>query len=72
VRKILIGLGSLLSFLGFGVSLNNWASLGIIFVLVTIAILLRIRTEEKVLLEQFGTGYADYMKKTRRLIPWIY
>ena len=64
--------GSLLSFLGFGISLNSWASLGIIFVLVTAAMLLRIRTEEKLLLEQFGAEYENYIKKTWRLIPGIY
>ena len=64
--------GSLVSFLGFGISLNSWVSLGIILILVTGAMLLRIRTEEKVLLDQFGSEYEAYMRKTRRLIPWIY
>lgn len=28
--------------------------------------------EEKLLTDQFGTEYSDYMNKTYRLIPWIY
>ncbi len=32
----------------------------------------RINIEEEVLIEQFGQDYIDYMKKTKRLIPFIY
>lgn len=64
--------GSLLSFIGFGISLNNWFSLIIISIPVTVAMLNRIKIEERLLLDQFGAEYADYMKKTYRLVPWIY
>ena len=36
------------------------------------AILYRINIEEKLLIDQFNGEYLDYMKKTYRLIPWIY
>lgn len=32
----------------------------------------KIRIKEKLLKDQFGADYSDYMKKTYRLIPWIY
>jgi protein-S-isoprenylcysteine O-methyltransferase Ste14 len=64
--------GMLLTFIGFGMSLNNWASLIIIIIPVTWATIYRIKIEEKVLLEQFGKEYEEYMKKTTRLIPRIY
>lgn len=32
----------------------------------------RINQEEKILLEAFGEEYRDYMKRTKRLIPYIY
>jgi len=64
--------GSLLSFLGFGLSLNNWLSLIIIFVPVLVTFINRINIEEKLLQKQFGTEYSDYKKKTKRLIPMIY
>jgi protein-S-isoprenylcysteine O-methyltransferase Ste14 len=64
--------GSLVSFLGFGLSLNNLLSLVIIFIPVCFAMLHRIKIEEKFLIDQFGIEYTDYMKKTCRLIPWIY
>jgi protein-S-isoprenylcysteine O-methyltransferase Ste14 len=64
--------GSLVSFLGFGISLNNLLSLVLIFVPVFFAMLHRIAIEEKFLIDQFGTEYTDYMKKTHRLIPWLF
>jgi protein-S-isoprenylcysteine O-methyltransferase Ste14 len=64
--------GSLISFIGFGLSLNNWLSLITVFVLVTIALMYRIRVEEKILTAQFGSEYLEYKKHTWYLIPWIY
>jgi len=64
--------GSLLSFLGFGLSLNNWLSLMIIIVPILITFINRINIEEKLLENQFGTEYSDYKKKTERLIPFLY
>jgi protein-S-isoprenylcysteine O-methyltransferase Ste14 len=65
-------LGSLISFLGFGLSLNNWLSLIIIIVLITISFIKRIKIEEQTLIDQFGSDYMDYKKSTFHLIPWIY
>ena len=64
--------GSLLSFTGLGLNWNNWLSLITLFVLITISFIYRIRVEEKLLTGQFGSKYLDYMKKTYRLLPWIY
>jgi protein-S-isoprenylcysteine O-methyltransferase Ste14 len=65
-------LGSILSFIGFGISLNNWISLIVITVLITGAMIYRIAIEEKVLAKQFGQEYLDYMKNSYRLIPFIF
>ena len=64
--------GSLLSFLGFGLSLNNWLSLAVVFLPTLFAMINRINIEEKVLTEQFGKQYLDYIAKTKRLIPFVY
>jgi protein-S-isoprenylcysteine O-methyltransferase Ste14 len=64
--------GSLLSFLGLGLSYNNWISLAVILVPVALAMLHRIKIEEKLLVEQFGSEYLDYMSRTYRLIPYLY
>jgi protein-S-isoprenylcysteine O-methyltransferase Ste14 len=64
--------GSLLSFIGFGISLNNWLSLISVIALITIALVRRISIEEKVLTNQFGADYLEYKRRTYRMIPWIY
>lgn len=64
--------GSLLSFLGMGISLNNWISVVAIFIPVLASFIYRINVEEKMLLDQFGYVYRDYIQRTKRLLPVIY
>jgi protein-S-isoprenylcysteine O-methyltransferase Ste14 len=64
--------GSLLSFLGYGISLNNWLALVTVMVPVTAAFLYRIKVEEGMLVQQFGVAYEEYRKGTYRLIPGVY
>ena len=63
---------SLLSFIGFGVTLNNLISLALVTALILTAFIIRINIEEKVLLKHFGSMYSDYIKTTKRIIPFIY
>ncbi len=63
---------SLLSFIGFGVSLNHWISVLLAGGMAFIAFGIRIRIEEKVLLSHFGEAYTSYRKRTKALIPFIY
>jgi protein-S-isoprenylcysteine O-methyltransferase Ste14 len=64
--------GSLLSFLGLGLSFSNWLSTLVIFVPIFIAFIYRIQVEEKALVQAFGDEYINYSKATKRLIPKIY
>ena len=64
--------GSLLSFIGLGLTMNNWISLLLISLSIIIAFIFRINIEEKVLIEQFGSEYLEYKKVTRGLIPFIF
>lgn len=64
--------GSLLSFLGFGVSLNNWVSLMVVAIPVTAAFLYRVRLEEEMLVASFGSDYERYKRETYRLLPGVY
>jgi protein-S-isoprenylcysteine O-methyltransferase len=64
--------GALLAFLGLGLCLDNWASLAALMVPVSVVFWWRMRIEEAALLETFGERYRDYMRRTRRLIPFIY
>lgn len=63
---------SLISFIGFGISLNNWVSLLIVTVSVITVFIVRINVEEKALMDRFGAEYAEYKKHSKSLIPFIY
>lgn len=65
-------LGSLISFLGLGLSFSNWLSILIITIPIAIAFLIRINIEEKVLFDHLGKKYLDYCKTTKRLLPKVY
>ncbi|MFL9884412.1 isoprenylcysteine carboxylmethyltransferase family protein [Paraburkholderia agricolaris] len=64
--------GLLVSFFGYGLALNNWASLAIAFFPVLIAMSKRIGVEEAVLTQQFGEAYVQYKRRSWALFPWIY
>jgi protein-S-isoprenylcysteine O-methyltransferase Ste14 len=65
-------LGSLFSFFGNGIALNNWFGLLICFVPVLLAFMYRMKVEEELLSANFGQQYIDYKKQTWRLIPFVY
>jgi len=64
--------GSLISFLGLGLSFGNWLSFCTIAIPITCAFIYRIRLEERMLLMHFAEEYRQYMEKTKRLLPYIY
>jgi protein-S-isoprenylcysteine O-methyltransferase Ste14 len=64
--------GALLAFLGLGLCIDNGASLAALMLPVSVVFWWRMRIEEAALLETFGERYRDYMRRTRRLIPFIY
>lgn len=63
---------SLLTFIGFGLSLNNWASLLIVVVTIIIVFRFRIKVEEDALTAQFGADYLKYKSEAWGLIPFLY
>ena len=63
---------SVLSFIGFGISLNNLISLITVIIFILTAFIIRIKVEEKILVEHFGSEYSDYKKSTKAIIPFIY
>jgi protein-S-isoprenylcysteine O-methyltransferase Ste14 len=44
----------------------------LVMLLIIPLFLYRIKIEEKMLVEKFGSEYIQYMKRTKRLIPFIY
>ncbi len=64
--------GVLLAFVGFALSLRNWAALLVILVPIFAAFIRRMNVEEDALSRALGSRYADYMRRTKRLVPFIY
>jgi protein-S-isoprenylcysteine O-methyltransferase Ste14 len=64
--------GVLLAFVGFALTLRNWAALLIILVPIFAAFIRRMNVEEEALSRALGSRYADYMSRTKRLVPFMY
>lgn len=63
--------GQLLTYVGFGLALQSWAAILFILIMFSIGYSNRIHIEEKLLVAELGNAYLGYMKKTKRLIPFI-
>ena len=62
--------GSLCTILGVLLCCDNYVSLAALALAAT-AYAYRIRVEERVLLTDLGPAYREYMRRTRRLIPFV-
>ena len=63
--------GLLITLLGLGLCLTNWLSLLILMGCALIGFSYRIHVEEHVLKAQLGQRYQEYMRRTKRLIPFV-
>lgn len=64
--------GVLLAFLGWAMTLWNWVAMAVVLVPIFVAFWRRMKVEEDALRGALGERYAEYMKRTKRLIPFIY
>lgn len=64
--------GTLLSLLGISLALANWASIVAILTGSLIGLFYRVRVEEQALIDALGQPYVDYMRRTKRFIPFIF
>jgi protein-S-isoprenylcysteine O-methyltransferase Ste14 len=64
-------LGLFLIVIGMGVALQSWGGILVILVIYGLAIGYRIHVEEKYLVSELGDDYIQYMKRTKRLIPFV-
>jgi protein-S-isoprenylcysteine O-methyltransferase Ste14 len=64
--------GVLLGFVGLALTLGNWAALLVILVPIGAAFIHRMNVEENALSGALGPQYTDYMRRTKRLMPFIY
>jgi len=64
--------GVLLAFVGLALTLGNWAALLVILLPIGGAFIHRMNVEENALAGALGTQYTDYMRRTKRLVPFVY
>lgn len=64
--------GALIVFVGLGLALGNWAGLLALLACVGIGYAYRISVEETVLAATLGEPYQGYMRRTRRLVPFLF
>jgi protein-S-isoprenylcysteine O-methyltransferase Ste14 len=60
-----------LTVIGIGVALRSWCGILVIIVILGLAIGYRIHIEEKFLVSDLGDDYIRYMKRTKKLIPFV-
>jgi protein-S-isoprenylcysteine O-methyltransferase Ste14 len=64
--------GVLLAFVGLALTIGNWAALLVILVPISAAFIYRMNVEENALSGALGRQYTDYMRRTKRLVPFVY
>lgn len=64
--------GGLITLIGVGLALGNWAGLLALVSLMSIAYANRIRVEEAALVEALGEPYEEYKHRTKRLVPFLF
>jgi protein-S-isoprenylcysteine O-methyltransferase Ste14 len=65
-------LGGLLAQIGFGLTLTNWLAMVLPACCLAAAYVYRIPLEEQALVRGLGPGYSEYMRRTWRLIPFVF
>jgi protein-S-isoprenylcysteine O-methyltransferase Ste14 len=64
--------GMLITFAGFGLALGNWISILCAIVVPLIGIVVRIRVEERALLQGLGEPYRRFAQTRKRLVPRVW
>jgi protein-S-isoprenylcysteine O-methyltransferase Ste14 len=64
--------GALITIFGVGLALTNWLSLIGVMVITFIGYSYRVWVEEETLANVLGEPYLQYMKRTKRFIPFVY
>ncbi len=63
--------GSLLTIFGYGLVFTNWLSLLLALLFPLLGYWYRMHVEEQALLSALGPDYQEYMKRTKRIIPFV-
>ncbi|MEO8711989.1 MAG: isoprenylcysteine carboxylmethyltransferase family protein [Parafilimonas sp.] len=65
-------LGAWLTIVGTTIFFNSYIALGFAIIGMGVSYYIRIKLEEKALIEIFGLQYLNYQKKAKRIIPFIW
>jgi len=63
--------GVLITFIGLGLAVQSWGALLVLLGVFSLSFGYRMRVEERTLLSELGEDYAQYMRRTKRLIPFL-
>ncbi len=63
--------GVLITFIGLSLAVQSLGALLVLLAVFTISFGYRMHVEEKTLLTELGDNYANYMKRTKRIIPYL-
>jgi protein-S-isoprenylcysteine O-methyltransferase Ste14 len=61
-----------LLFAGIGLALTNWLSLAILLLVPSALYAYRVAVEERALATTIGAPYRDYMRRTKRFVPYLF
>jgi protein-S-isoprenylcysteine O-methyltransferase Ste14 len=64
--------GLMVTLVGVGFALGSWLSVLVLLVLPLLGLVVRIRVEERALLDGLGEPYREYAARHRRLVPGIW
>lgn len=64
--------GGMLMYLGTGLALSNWLSAVILTGMGAAGYAYRVRVEERALATTLGEQYQDYMRRTKRFVPFVF
>ena len=65
-------LGALITMLGLGMTMTNWAAIVVPAVVLAIGYAYRIPIEERALVAGLGEEYRQYSARTWRLVPYVF
>jgi protein-S-isoprenylcysteine O-methyltransferase Ste14 len=63
--------GLLITFIGISLAVQSIGALLVLLAVFIVSFGYRMRVEEKTLLSELGDDYANYMKRTKRIIPYL-
>jgi protein-S-isoprenylcysteine O-methyltransferase Ste14 len=64
--------GGMVYNLGIALALTNWISTALVVAGMLVMYLYRVHVEEQALLQVHSDDYGDYMRRTKRFVPFVY